>query len=232
MQHPPVVIPNIRSVARHALPNVVEGKVVPLVLFIAFLELIGTAWALVVALVWSLGAIALRTVTGRRVPGLVVLSATTLAARTVASLATGSMVVYFLQPTITTFVVGVAFLVSVPLGMPLARKLAYDLLPFDDDTKEHPLVERFFVRLSLCWAFTSLVNASITVWLLLTQSTTTFVVVKSVLGPITGVVTIGTMVAWFWFSLSRSGTRIVWASHHSGHDVVVDAVDDSALVPA
>lgn len=211
LQHPPVVIPNVRSVVRHALPNVIEGKLVPLVLFIAFLELIGTAWALVVALVWSLGAIAVRTMTGRRIPGLVVLSATTLAARTAAALATGSMVVYFLQPTITTFVVGAAFLVSVPLGAPLARKLAYDLLPFDDATKSHPLVERFFVRLSLFWAFTSLVNASITVWLLLTQSTTTFVVVKSVLGPITGTVTIGAMAIWFWVTLSRSGTRVVWA---------------------
>ncbi|HSJ91947.1 MAG TPA: VC0807 family protein [Ilumatobacter sp.] len=226
MQHPPVVIPSIRAVLRHALPNVIEGKLVPLLIFIAFLELIGATWALVVALVWSLGAIAFRTATGRRVPGLIVLSATTLAARTVAALATGSMVVYFLQPTITTFVVGAAFLVSVPLGTPLARKLAYDVLPFDDDTKSHPLVERFFVRLSLSWAFTSLVNASITVWLLLTQTTTTFVVVKSVLGPITGAVTIGTMAVWFWISLSRSGTRIVWAHHR-----VVGHVDDPVLAP-
>lgn len=215
MHHPPIVIPNPRAMARHALPNVVEGKLVPLVLFVAFLEVIGTAWALVVALTWSIGAIAVRTATGRRVPGLVVLSATTLAARTAAALATGSMVVYFLQPTITTFVVGAAFLVSVPLGSPLARKLAYDLLPFDDATKAHPLVARFFVRLSLFWAFTSLVNATITVWLLLTQSTTTFVLVKSLLGPITGAVTITTMAVWFWVASARSGTRIVWSSRLS-----------------
>ncbi|MFP5488807.1 MAG: VC0807 family protein [Acidimicrobiia bacterium] len=212
MQHPPIVIPNLRAVLRHALPNVVEGKLIPLALFIGCLELVGTTWALLVALAWSLGAIAVRMATGTRVPGLVVLSATTLAARTVAALATGSMVVYFLQPTVTTFVVGFAFLVSVPLGKPLARKLAFDLLPFDDETKEHPLVERFFVRLSLFWACTSFLNASITIWLLVTQSTTTFVVVKSVLGPITGSFTIGVMVAWFWFGLSRSGTRIVWGS--------------------
>ena len=223
MHHPPVVIPNLRAVLRHALPNLVEGKLVPLVLFVGCLELVGTAWALLVALTWSLGAIGIRTMTGRRIPGLVVLSATTLAARTVAALATGSMLVYFLQPTITTFVVGVAFLASVPLGTPLARKLAYDLLPFDDVTKAHPLVERFFVRLSLCWAFTSLVNASITVWLLLTQSTTTFVVVKSVLGPITGLVTVGTMVAWFIVSLSRSGTRIVWARHAAAEPLLLPA---------
>ena len=110
----------------------------------------------------------------------------------------------------TTVFVGVAFLVSVPMGKPLARKLAYDVLPFDDRTKAHPLVQDFFTRLSLFWALTSLINASITVWLLLTQSTTTFVLVKSVLGPATGIVTIGTMLGWFRLKLARHGTPIVW----------------------
>jgi hypothetical protein len=212
LHHHPVVIPNVRAVLRHALPNIVEGKLVPLLLFVGFLEIVGTVWALLVALVWSLGAIAYRTAKGQRVPGLIVISAVALSARTIAALLTGSMVVYFLQPTVTTVIMGLAFLVSVPLGNPLARKLAYDFLPFDQDTKSHPLVQRFFVRLSLFWAFTSMINASITIWLLLTQSTTTFVLVKSVLGPITSAVTIGAMLLWFQLTLSRHGSRIVWAS--------------------
>ncbi len=210
MHHHPVVIPNVRAVLRHALPNVIEGKIVPLLLFVGFLELIGTMWALLVALVWSLATIAYRVATRRRVPGLIVLSATALGARTIAALLTGSMVVYFVQPTVTTVFVGTAFLVSVPMGKPLARKLAYDVLPFDDATKAHPLVQQFFVRLSLFWALTSLVNASITVWLLLSQSTTTFVLVKSVLGPATGIITIGTMLGWFRLTLARHGTPVVW----------------------
>lgn len=221
MQHRPVVIPHLGSVLRHALPNVVEGKLIPLVLFVGALELVGTVWALLVALAWSSGAIAFRMSTGRRVPGLIVLSAAALAARTVAAIATGSMLVYFLQPTITTVVVGLAFFASVVMGNPLARKLAYDLLPFDDDTKSHPLVEQFFVRLSVFWALTSLVNASITIWLLLTQSTTTFVLVKSVLGPATGVFTIGTMLCWFRLTLARSGTRIVWGGRGDAPAVAV-----------
>lgn len=211
MHHHPVVVPNLFAVVRHAVPNVVEGKIVPLLLFVGFLELIGTMWALLVAFTWSVATILYRVATRRRVPGLIVLSATALGARTIAGLLTGSMVVYFLQPTVTTVFVGVAFLVSVPLDRPLARKLAYDLLPFDDQTKAHPLVQQFFVRLSLFWAVTSLVNASITVWLLLTQSTTTFVLVKSVLGPATGIVTIGTMLGWFRLTLARHGTPIVWS---------------------
>jgi hypothetical protein len=209
--HHPIVIPNLRDAARHAIPNVVEGKLAPVVIFIALLELTGDTWALLAALGWSLASIGVRVTTGRRVLGVVVLSAVALTARTIAALATGSMVVYFLQPTVTTVLVGLAFLGSVLVGTPLALRLACDVLPFDDATRAHPLVRRFFVRLSLLWAITSLVNASITIWLLVTQSTTTFVLVKTVLGPATGAVTVGLGLLWLRVMLNRSGTRLVWA---------------------
>jgi hypothetical protein len=125
---------------------------------------------------------------------------------------------------VTTFLVGLAFMASVPLGNPLALKLACDVLPFDDATVAHPLVRQFFVRLSVLWAVTSLVNASITIWLLFTQSTTTFVLVKSVLGPSTAVVTIGTGLLWFRYTLARAGTRLVWASSHRTPDAAAPTI--------
>jgi hypothetical protein len=205
-----VVIPSVRAVARHALPNVIEGKIIPLLLFVGFLEALGTAWALVVALGWSLGSVVCRTVSGRRVPGIVLINTAALIAKTVVALATGSLFVYFLQPTVTTVVIGLAFLVSVAFGAPLAQRLAYDIFPFDEATKAHPLVRRFFVRLSVFWSFTSLINASITIWLLLSQTTTTFVMVKAALGPTTGIVTVGAMFAWFRWELARSDTELIW----------------------
>lgn len=209
--HHPVVIPNIRAVARHAVPKVIEGKLIPLVLFVAFLEVFGNLWALMIALIWSLGTIAFRVATGRRVPGLIVLSAAALIGKTIAAVVTGSMLVYFLQPTVTTVIVGITFLVSVPMKNPLAQRLACDVFPFEDNTRSHPLMQQFFVRLSVLWSFTSLVNAAVTVWLLLTQSITTFVLVKSVLGPATGVVTVTSMFVWLRLDLLRSGTPLVWA---------------------
>jgi hypothetical protein len=164
-----------------------------------------------IALTWSLGMIAFRVATGRRVPGLIVLSAAALIGKTIAAVITGSMLVYFLQPTVTTVLVGITFLISVPLKNPLAQRLACDVFPFEDTTRSHPLMQQFFVRLSVLWSFTSLVNASITVWLLLTQSITTFVLIKSVLGPATGVVTVTSMFLWLRLDLARSGTPLVWA---------------------
>lgn len=209
--HHPVVIPNVRSVARHAVPKVIEGKLIPLVLFVGFLEVFGNLWALMIALTWSLGTIAFRVATGRRVPGLIVLSAAALIGKTIAAVVTGSMLVYFLQPTVTTVIVGITFLVSVPMKNPLAQRLACDVFPFEDNTRSHPLMQQFFVRLSVLWSFTSLVNATVTVWLLLTQSITTFVLIKSVLGPATGVVTVASMFLWLRLDLLRSGTPLVWA---------------------
>lgn len=214
MQHT-IVIPRLRDIARHALPNVVEGRLVPLVLFIAFLEVSGTFAALVVALAWSLMCLVYRLASGRRVPGLIVLSAVALTARTVAAILTGSMVVYFLQPTISTVLVGTAFLVSVPLGRPLVGRLADDIVPLDAATKAHPVVHQFFVRLSLLWSLTSMVNAAITVWLLLTQSTTTFVVVKSMMGPTSGILMIAAALGWFHRTATRSELHVVRA--RSGH---------------
>ncbi|MEO5840387.1 MAG: VC0807 family protein [Acidimicrobiales bacterium] len=206
-----LVIPNLRAVAKRAGHNLVEGKLIPLVVFLSFLKFAGSTAAVVAALAWSVSCITFRLTTGRRVPGLVILTAVGLAARTIAALATGNMVVYFLQPTASTALVGAAFLVSVGLGRPLAEKLARDFCPFDEPTAHHPRLRKFFVRLSLLWSVTSMMNALITVWLLLTQPVTTFVVVKSFLGPSLTTLTVLVAIGWFRFTNRRNDVRFVFA---------------------
>jgi len=208
----PLMIPGPRAMARHAYPNILEGKVVPLVLFVGFLELAGVVGALITALAWSLSSIVYRVATGRKVPGLVILSTVGLTAKTIAALATGSLVVYFLQPTISTFLVGLAFLISVPLGKPLAERLAHDFCPFDAETADHPQLRNFFLRLSLLWAVTSLVNGAITAWMLFTQSVTTFVVIKSFMGPVMTAITIAVAVFLFRRRMARAGVSVVFGS--------------------
>jgi hypothetical protein len=206
-----IVIPGLRAIAGQAWPNLVEGKLVPLVLFLGFLKLAGITGAVLAALAFSLGCVGYRVGTRRRVPGLVVLSAVGLTAKTILAVATGSLVVYFLQPTITTALVGAAFLVSVPLGRPLAEKLAKDFCPFDPDTAAHPELRGFFLRLSLLWAATSMANAAITLWLLITQSVTTFVLVKSFLGSASTALTLLVGAVWFRHRMHRAGVRVVFA---------------------
>lgn len=210
-QHHLLVLPRPLALLRHAAPKVIEGKVIPVALFLGLLELAGMNGALVAALAWSLACVTYRTATGTKVSGLLIVSTVGLVARTIVALASGSLVVYFLQPTITTALVGLAFAVSVPLGRPLAERLATDFCPIDPSSASHPALRRFFLHLSLLWAAMSMVNTAITVWMLLTQSTTTFVLVKSVLGPtLTAVLLVGT-IPWFLRSMRGAGVAVRFA---------------------
>src|SRR4051812_48593050 len=95
-------IPSLRALARHALPHLAEATIVPLVLFYLSMWLLGIWGALGVGLLWSYGAILRRVVTGRRVPGILVLGALAMTARTLIAVASGSVFIYFLQPTLGT----------------------------------------------------------------------------------------------------------------------------------
>ena len=207
-----LILPNLRAVARRLGHSLIEGKLIPLVVFLSFLGFVGRTGAVLAALVWSIACITFRVSTGRRVPGLVVLTAVGLTARTIAALATGSMVVYFLQPTVSTALLGAAFLVSVGVRRPLAERLARDFCPFDEATARHPRFHQFFMRLSLLWFVTSMINASLTLWLLLTQPVSTFVLVKSFVGPGFTTLTVLLAIGWFRFTTRNNGLRIVFAS--------------------
>lgn len=207
-----LLVPHWRTVLRHATPNIVEGKIVPVVLFLGLLQLVGMTAALLGALGWSLLALARRVIRRQRVTGLLILTTANLTARTVAALVTGSLLIYFLQPTIATLLVGLTFVGSAVLGRPLAEKLLLDVVPIDSETRSHPTLRRFFHHVTWWWAFTSGVNFAITLWLLLHHSPTTFVMVKSVLGPITTTVTLGVALWWLRSLMARSGTRVVFAA--------------------
>ena len=148
---------------------------------------------------------------GKEASGLLVLTTLALLAKTAGALATGSLFVYFLQPTIATLLVGLALFGSAMAGRPLVERVAMDFCPLEDRTRHHPTMRRFFRHSTLWWSFTSMINFAITLWLLLNHSPTTFVLVKSVLGPITTAATIAVAYMWFRMLMARSGTAVVFA---------------------
>lgn len=172
-------IPRLSVLARHALPHLIECTLIPLGLFLLFLQLVGVWGAVLVGMVWTYGAVIRRLLTGRRVPGILLLSVVTVTARTAVSFATHSVVIYFLQPTLGQVLIASAFLISVPLGQPLAQRLAHDFCPLPAWLLAEDHIGRFFKRVSLLWAFVGLTNASIALWLLFSQSVGTFVIART-----------------------------------------------------
>jgi Protein of unknown function (DUF3159) len=201
-------IPDLRTVLRHAAPRFIESTLVPLLLFMVGLRVLGVWGAMIAGLVWVYSAIGVRLVLRRRVPGILFLGAATLTARTAISLASGSTIVYFLQPSLGTALVATAFLISVPLGKPLAGKLAADFCPLPDEMYANEHVRRFFRRISLLWAFAQASNATITIWLLLTQSLATFVLARVAVSWSVMITTIIVSTLWFRHSMARNGIQV------------------------
>jgi len=198
-------IPRLRTLARHALPTVIEGTLIPLSLFLVMLHVLGIWGAMAVGLGWSYAAVLRRLIAGRRVPGIMILGAVTLSARCALAFATGSTFLYFLQPTLGTALVAGAFLLSVPLGRPLAQRLAADFCPIPPHVMANTHVRRFFLQISVLWAVTGFLNASVALWLQFSQSVATFMLAKSLISAGITVSAIAVSTVWFKRSMTRHG---------------------------
>jgi intracellular septation protein A len=199
----PVTLPSLRQVARRAVPQVVDGALLPLTLFLAVDRFAGIGMAMLAGLGWSGIAIMRRVAGSRRVPSMVILGTAMLAVRSTLALTTGSAFLYFLQPTIGTAVVALAFLLSVPAGRPLSRRFAGDFLTLPGHLLRDPYVHRFFIRNSMMWALVGLLNAATAYWLLITLATATFAITQTVLYIAVTVLAVGVSILWFQSSIGR-----------------------------
>lgn len=206
-----IVIPGIRAIVAHAWVNVVTGKIVPLLIFLVLFSATGITPAVLAALAYSVGLVAYQRAHGHRIAGLVILSIVGNTAKTIVAVATGSILAYFIQPTISTTLIGLAFMVSVPFGFPLAERLVKDFCPFDEATANEPEFAAFFPRLSYLWGGTSLFNGAVTLYLLMTQSITNFLILKAFLGPATTLMTLMVGIWWFRRRMNSAGIEVVLA---------------------
>ena len=172
--------PQLRTVMRRVAQSLLIACAIPAALFYATFSLAGVWTAIMVALVWSYGAIGWRALTGRRTSGLLILTAIVLTGRTALALATDSTFLYFLQPIISDGVVGTTFLLSLATARPMVARLAGDFYPMDHELSVRPRVQRLFRNLTVMWALLCLGKATLTMWLLQSTSLDTFVLVKSI----------------------------------------------------
>lgn len=172
-------LPSLRAVARHALPNVFISTIIPSAMFYVGWYAQGRSAAFALALGWALTVLAWRAVRKQRIPALLLLTTMLLVLRTAIAIASGSTTVYFVQPVVTTAMIGALFLVSLAAGRPLIGKIAGDFCPLPDGVAEHVEIRRHFRKLSFLWAGVYFMNAAVTLLLLLNLPVTTFVATKT-----------------------------------------------------
>jgi hypothetical protein len=172
--------PSLMTVIRRVALSLLIAVVIPTVAFYGFFVVAGVWSAIVAALAWSYGAIAWRAVTGRRTSGLLILAAILLTGRTALSVLADSTWLYFLQPIISDGAVAVLFLLSLASARPMVARLAGDFYPMDHELAMRPRIRRLFWHLTALWAALGIAKASMTLWLLQSQSLETFLLVKSI----------------------------------------------------
>jgi hypothetical protein len=190
-------LPRIRALLLHALPRFAEGVVAPVAVFYAALALLGLNGALAAAVAWVYGGIIFRFLRGHPVSGMLLLAAVGVTVRAGLAAATHSAVIYFLQPTLGTLMVSMAFLASVPLRRPLAMKLARDMVPIPEAFFRHDKVRQFFLRISLLWSMVLFVNVGLSLWMLFTESIGTYLWLRTSMVVGLGAVGVGVSVLGF-----------------------------------
>jgi intracellular septation protein A len=205
-----VHLPPVWSLLRNGGMRVAEATLIPLAVFYLMLQFVGLRWALLGALAWSYLVIAVRLLRRERVSALLLIGTAMLTIRSAISFATGSAFFYFLQPTLGNFAVGMLFLISVPLGQPLAGRLASDLCPLPAHVLDRRAVRRFFTRITVLWALVNIANGSTALWALLSSSLNGVLFARTV-GSLTIVAAaIGLSYVWFRRSLRIEGLTLHW----------------------
>lgn len=203
-----VDLPPWRTVLVKAGRHLVENSLAPLLVFYAILTTIGLFWAFAAALALCYVTILVRVVRRGPVPALLLLCAALLTARTVIGMVTDSAFLYFLQPSLGNFLIGGLFLLSVPLGRPLAGRLAGEFCSFPPFLVGHHRLRSFFQRVSLLWAFVFCANGAVTIWMLVEVPLTEFLFLS--FSSSTGLIVVAAALSLWWFrhSLQQAGMRL------------------------
>lgn len=197
----------LRIAARHLF----EVVLAPLGLFYLLLTLTDLTGGLLAALGWALCALVVRLVTRSPISALLLLSTGLLIVRTVIGYTTGSVLLYFLQPTVQNFVIAFVLLATLRLRQPFIARLADDFCAFPATLTGNPRVQRFFRRVSLLWALVFITNGVATLWML-ARATLGDYVVMATAGSFT-LVAVATVVSLLWFGreLRGEGLRLRFA---------------------
>jgi intracellular septation protein A len=214
-----VALPSLMSLARQAIPRLLEAVIIPLALFYAALAVFGLNGALAAVLAWAYGSLVCRRLCGRPLSASMILATVAITVRVALAAWSGSAIVYFLQPELGTICFSMVFLASVWLRRPLVGKLIGEYVRLPQAVMAHERIRRCFVQLTVLWALVLLVNATLSIWLLLSATLGTYLLVRPITVAVISVLAFTCSVTLFLRALRRLGrqTRTDHTDQH-GHN--------------
>ena len=189
--------PSLKTLLFGSGPRFMRDAFGATVIFYAGWKLHGLLLGVAAATVWTIGVYVWERRHER--PGLAARIGLAIAlVQAAAALASQSAIGYFAPPVIINAVYGLAFLVSVLIGRPLAAVFANETYPLPTEIRALPAVHRTFAHISLAWGGYLLFRSAFRLVVLLHYSVDVYVAVNvATAGPM-----IAGLMAWsFWYGL-------------------------------
>ncbi len=201
-----VLLP-VRALVRQAGPHLLEATLGPTACFLTGRALWGVDGALALALGWTGACMGLRHLRRRRMSGLLLIGMTTLFLRAGVSLAMHSERAYLIAPAVVTIVMGAAYIASALTAKPLLGRVIGDLVPRKWVDGDDPHTVRLCRIGSVVWGVEQIVSAAISLAMVMSVSTTTYLMVHELVSWLTFVVVIGAVLPFFWTELKELRRR-------------------------
>lgn len=173
--------PSFGEIFRAAAPGFVREGIVPLAVFYVALKLSDLAVAIAASTAVSM-LIYLRERRAGREGLLVRISLGFVVVQGLVGLLSHSTTVYLAQPVLIAAAWGFAFLVSIPLGRPLAGALASAWYPFPHSFRQTREFKHVFGVVSVVWGAYFLGRSALRLWVLLDGSLENFLAINIVTG--------------------------------------------------
>jgi hypothetical protein len=200
-------INGLRATVVRACRLLLEAVVVPTVLLAILLHVIGTTRSILVAVGWCALAIGFRWFVDRRLPGTLLLGSAALAAKAAIALASGSILIYLLQPVLGSVVMALLFLGSAAFGRPITLRLARDFVHVPAHILDKRGVRRMFTEVAVIWGLSRIVDVALNLGFL-HRGVDAGLWARGLLSPLLTVFAVVVCTAWGWRSLRRNGISL------------------------
>jgi hypothetical protein len=179
-----------------------ETALVPTLLLFTLLHTVGLVAGLCAVLGWCVLTVSVRWISGRHLPGTLLLCAGMLCARACVALVLSSALVYLLQPVAGSIVMAALFLGSAALGRPITIRLARDFVALPAHLFHHHGVRRMFTQVALVWGIGRLLDAGMSIGFL-HWGLDAGLLSRGVFSGLLTATTIAVCAAWGWRCLRR-----------------------------
>ena len=203
-QPPEVVIElgALRPALLRAARLFLETVLVPTALLFVLLHTVGLVAGLSAVLGWCVLTVAIRWISGRHLPGTLLLCAGMLCARATIALLLSSALVYLLQPVAGSIVMAALFLGSAAIGRPITMRLARDFVALPSHLFHHRGVRRMFTQVALLWGIGRVLDAGMSLGAL-HWGLDAGLLSRGVFSGVLTTITVAVCTVWGWRCLRR-----------------------------